>query len=131
MASSYNEHKLKVAHNEKFVTFLIPQKSQFPDWVATGSFYLALHCVNANAAKSGIDWQTFPPELSPNQRKKISKHTKRVIFVRRYFRYLFNDYNRLLTEGMNARYDPIYQLHVLPTTPDTLFQMAQQFKNII
>jgi hypothetical protein len=131
LASPYEEHKLKATHNEKFVAFLIPEKTQFPDWIATGSFYFALHCVNANAAKLGIDWRTFPPELTLNQRRKISKHTKRVIYVRRYFRNLFTDYNRLLTESMNARYDPIYQVQVQPTTPDTLFQIAQQFKTLM
>jgi hypothetical protein len=92
---------------------------------------MALHCVDANAAKVGISWRDFPPELSPADRKKISPHTKRVKYVKRFHRQLFNDYNRLLTESVNARYDPMYLKKVNPTTPDRLFCMAIQFKKLM
>jgi len=127
----YNSHKNQATHNEQFVNSLSPPKTQYPDWVATGAFYVALHYVNASAAKLGIDWQNFPDWLPPDQRRKMSKHYKRVLYIRKYFRGLFVDYNRLLTESLNARYDPFYRLKVNPTTPDTLFQIARQFNTIV
>lgn len=130
-SGSYADHIAQAAHNEQFVGFLSPQRTQYPDWVATGAFYLALHCVNASAVKAGINWRGFPPWLSPAQRRKISQHTKRVIYVRTYFLGLFRDYNRLLTESFNARYDPLYRKQVKPATPDTLFKIACLFKKVV
>ena len=130
-SNSYLNHKAQVSHNERFVSLLSPPTTQYPDWVATGAFYMALHCVDANAAKIGLAWRDFPPELSPTERRKISRHTKRVRYVRRYHRELFNDYNHLLTESLNARYDPIYLKNVKPTTPSTIFLVALRFKKIV
>jgi hypothetical protein len=130
LASSYAEHKSQAIHNEQFVNSLSPPNTQYPDWVATGAFYMALHCVDANAAKARISWKDFPPWLSHDQRKKISRHTKRVIYVRKYCKRFFNVYNHLLTESYNARYDPLYRKRVKPATPNTLFKMACLFKKI-
>jgi hypothetical protein len=124
-------HKSQASHNERFVSFLNPTQTKYPDWVATGAFYIALHYVNASAVRLGINWRNFPDWLSPAERKQISSHTKRVMYVNKYFKGFFRDYNRLLNESYNARYDPIYVKLVKTTTPDLLFQIALKFNTIV
>jgi hypothetical protein len=129
-SNAYSDHKAQAAHNEQFVRFLSPVNTQYPDWVATGAFYTALHCVNAHAAKAGIKWKDFPLWLPFIQRRKMKPHTKRVKYVRKYCPRLFKAYNHLLNESYNARYDPLYRKGVKPSTPDTLFRMSLLFMKI-
>ena len=130
MASSprYLAHKGQALHNHDFAQSLSPTKPQFPDWVITGSFYMALHCVNAYAAKKGWKWKRYPRRAP----FKISRHTQTLRYVRQKLgRSIFKDYIRLYQECWNARYDPFYLKRISSSMAGNLFTIAKNFLNFL
>lgn len=130
MASNrlYQAHKAQASHNYDFVQSLSPAKPQFPDWVITGSFYMALHCVNAHAAKKGFKWKRYPKD-SPF---KISRHTQALRYIKKKLGMaLFKDYFRLFQECWSARYDPFFLQRIHSSKPGRLFKLAVKLLKIV
>jgi len=124
---AYQAHKTQALHNFKFVQSLSPANPQFPDWAITGMFYMALHCVNAHAAKGGWKWRKY----QPRDPAKISVHTQTLRYVRnRLGINLFKDYLRLYQECWSARYDPLFVKKMASQLPTRLFTIAKNFLNI-
>ena len=113
-------HIDKAKHNTEFSASLLETK--FKDWLITGSFYIALHYVDAHAAKNKVKFQYLPGEET--------LHGLRRRYVRAKLRHLFTSYERLFQESMNARYDPIY-LKRIKFDPKDLFELALKFENIV
>jgi len=114
-----SRHIEKAKHNADFAASLINTK--FKDWLIVGSFYLALHYVDAHAAKKRIKFEVLPGDET--------MHGLRRRYVRSKLRNLFNAYERLFQESMNARYDPIY-LKQIKVDPAKLFELALKFEKI-
>lgn len=130
MASSwlYQAHKTQALHNFDFVQSLSPANPQFPDWLITGLFYMALHCVNAHAISQGWKWKQYHPK----DPKKISRHTQTLKYVRQKLGTVsFKDYMRLYQECWNARYDPFYLKKTPSSMATNLFNVAMKFLKII
>lgn len=130
MASNpfYLAHKAQALHNHNFVQSLSPAKPQFPDWVITGSFYMALHCVNAHAAKKKWKWKRY----GPRDPFKVSRHTQTLRYVKdKLGMRLFKDYNHLYTECWNARYDPFFLKRIYLPKVTKLFNIAMKFLKFI
>jgi uncharacterized protein (UPF0332 family) len=83
------EHRTKAEENEFFVQSL---QNPFWDWAVTGTFYAALHYVDAYLATKRIDPAT---------------HIIRNGFVKSeaVLNPLWGDYRELLNESRTARYD--------------------------
>jgi hypothetical protein len=123
----YQAHKSQASHNYDFVQSLSPTKSLFPDWVIVGLFYMALHFVNAHAAKVGWRWKKY----HPRDPSKVSAHTQRLRYVRSQFgNRVFRDYMHLYQECWNARYDPFYLNRAASSMAVRLIQKAMQFRRI-
>lgn len=112
-------HTDKAKHNTEFAASLFGTK--FIDWLITGSFYVALHYVDAHAAKNKVKFEVLPGEET--------MHGLRRRYVRRKLRTLFTAYERLYQESMNARYDPLY-LKRMRVDPKNLFELALKFEKI-
>lgn len=115
-----DEHKCKADH-DKNVAELLLTNGNFPDWVITCSFYLALHSVDAYAHKLGV--HSFDP--APDEQK--TPHGKREYFVRINLRLFFNSYCRLRDRSEQARYDPLYYKLMLKTVPESSLKEAKAF----
>jgi len=87
----------------------------------TGSFYIALHYVDAHATKNKVKFEHLPGEEN--------MHALRRRYVRDKLRALFTKYERLFQESMNARYDPIY-LKRISFNPKDLLDLARKFEKI-
>jgi len=111
-----SRHVDKAKHNTEFSSYLL--KTKFKDWLITGSFYVALHYVDAHAAKNDVRFEYLPGEET--------MHGIRRKYVRKKLRKLFSSYERLFQESMNARYDPIY-LKKIRYDPEDLFRLALEF----
>ena len=114
-----SRHIEKAKHNTEFSMSLLETK--FKDWLITGSFYIALHYVDAHATKNKVKFEYLPGEET--------MHGLRRRYVRRKLRDLFTWYERLFQESMNARYDPIY-LKRIKYNPKGLFELALKFEKI-
>jgi len=124
----YLAHKAQASHNYNFVQSLSPAKPRFPDWVITGSFYMALHCVNAHAAKKGWKWKKY----HPRDPSRISPYTQRLRYVENKLGMdFFKKFNRLLQECWNARYDPFFLKKIYPSKANKLFGIATKFLKIV
>ncbi len=88
---STKEHRDKAAHNEFLVSTL---DNPFWDWAIIGTFYAALHHIEAYLATKGIHGPTHPIRDSHIQRDANLK----AIYV---------DYRELENESRDARYDVI------------------------
>lgn len=130
MASNpvYQAHKAQALHNHNFVQSLSPTKPQFPDWVITGCFYMALHCVNAHAAKKGWKWKRY----SRKDPFKISRHTQTLRYVQKKLGTpVFKGYLRLYQECWNARYDPFFLNKISSSMAGRLFSIAAKFLSYV
>ena len=119
-APEFSPHIEKAKHNTEFSGSLLPTK--FQDWLITGSFYIALHYVDAHAIKNKVRFEYLPGEET--------LHGVRRKYVRAKLRTLFTSYERLFQESMNARYDPIY-LKKIKFNPKELFEIALKFSSIV
>ena len=130
MASNplYSAHKQQALHNYNFVQSLSPTNPQFPDWLITGLFYMALHCVNAHAAKRRWKWKRY----SPRDPRKISRHTQTLRYVRmKLGKAFFTNYMHLYQECWNARYDPFYLNKLAFSMAGKLITSAMRFLKIV
>lgn len=124
----YQAHKKQALHNYNFVQSLSSASPQFPDWLITGLFYMALHCVNAHAARRGWKWKRY----RPRDPRKISRHTQTLRYVKKTFGMpFFKDYMHLSQECYNARYDPFYLKKIAFSMAGKLFKIAMKFLKII
>lgn len=119
MGITLSPHTEKAKHNTEFSASLLETK--FKDWLITGSFYIALHYVDAHAIKNNIKFEHLPGEET--------MHGLRIRYVRKKLRDFFSKYERLFQESMNARYDPLY-LKRIRYDPKDLFEVAIEFENI-
>lgn len=119
MGIKVSRHIDKARHNTEFATSLLETK--FKDWLITGSFYLALHYVDAHAAKKKVKFEVLPGEET--------MHGLRRRYVRSKLKKFFAAYERLFQESMNARYDPIY-LKCITFDPKRLLELALEFEKI-
>lgn len=82
------EHKQKAEHNQRFLAAI---SDEFPDWLATVAFYVAVQCIERMLADRGLH---------------SKDHYERKEAVRRHFPSLRQAYNDLYNASLVARYDP-------------------------
>ena len=83
-----DEHSSQAQHNLDFAASL--DRERFPDWIATGLFYAAVHLVEAMMRKRGI--------------KESGSHTKRNKTLRAQFQPVWREYQPLWCFSRLARY---------------------------
>ncbi len=106
------EHKAKADQNEFFVSTL---GNPFWDWAVAGTFYTALHYVEAYLATKKIHSPSHPVRDSHIQKD----NTLKVIYA---------DYRELKDESRAARYD------VIPFTQDDVKRLQKNLaavKNVV
>jgi len=89
------EHLTQVRHNidilNSFCSGAVPYPTTaYPDWAVTLAFYTAVHLVEARLAQHGIH---------------STSHLQRNNEVRRRFRPIRRNYDRLQSSSQEARYD--------------------------
>lgn len=90
-----SEHLAKVRHNKEMLKFLgEPQKTPFPEWFVTVTFYIAVHCLEALFYDQNNDHAKSHAEREDKLRKKYPSLD--VDFKRAYF--------RLQEQSRQARY---------------------------
>ena len=94
---------MKADHNCKFLA-LIPD--EFPDWMATAAFYVAVQLVEMLLAKRG---------------RHSQDHFRRKEAVRKDFPKITKSYNKLYNASLVARYD----------SPSTVLPVAQVRSELI
>jgi hypothetical protein len=82
------EHKSKAAHN---LAFLHTISDDYPDWLTTAAFYVAVQLVEQLLAERG---------------QHCADHHQRKTSVRRDFPSIQRAYNALYNASLVARYDP-------------------------
>ena len=83
------EHKAKASHN---LAFLETISDQFPDWLETAAFYVAVQLIEQLLADRGIH---------------SSDHHRRNTSVRTDFPQIHRSYKALYNASLVARYDPL------------------------
>lgn len=110
-------HTNKAQHHEKFLQFVKDNDSKvisnFPDWVITIAFYVALQYVDAKLAKF-------------NQHPAM--HQDRNTLVAKYLPQLSRNYFVLKGKSEFARYIPNSEKLITPTATQILVNMALAFK---
>jgi hypothetical protein len=84
------EHGEKAEHNEFLISSL---DNPFWDWAVTGTFYAALHYVEAYFCKTKI-----PSKNHPDRNNRIQGDAQ--------IKSIYADYRELQNESRTARYDP-------------------------
>ena len=88
------QHREKAEHNQAFLDSI---SDDYPDWLTTVAFYVAVELIETLAAERGCH----------NRNHEDRKH-----FVRRNCRQIFQAYHSLYNAGLEARYEP--RDHALP-----------------
>jgi len=84
------DHVAKAEHNESFAAWLLAaRKPEYHDWVLVGSFYAAVHWVEAVLAR---------------HHHHSASHADRADGIRRHFRVCYGPYRYLKDVSMSARY---------------------------
>ncbi len=85
------EHLAKAGHNEDFVKDI---GNPYFGWQITGTFYAALHYIEAYLAKNNVHF---------------TDHTVRTSYVQKeaQLRNIYVDYRELLNESRSARYEAV------------------------
>ncbi len=105
------EHQSKAKHN---LAFLDTISDQFPDWLTTAAFYVAVQLVEALLAQRGAH------SADHHQRKEA---------VRRQFPRITVAYNQLYNASLVARYDS--PSNVLPVAQVRSELLTKSLGNII
>ncbi len=113
--ASTKEHRDKAEHNEFLVTSL---QNPFWDWAVTGTFYAAVHYVEAYFSKNK------PPIHSTSHKDRDSR-----IQRDQKLKAVYNSYRELQNESRDAR----YSAHIVFTQDDVkrLQVNLQEVKNLI
>lgn len=124
----YNALRKQALHDHSLASSMATSKPMFPDWTIVISFYMALHCVNAHAARIGWKWTRY----GRKDPLKISRHAQTLRFVRKKLgKITFKDYARLYQECWNARYDPYYLNNTTAVDASKLFGLAKRFLKVL
>lgn len=88
---SFHAHLAKARHNEDFFLSFGLDKTPYLDWVVSGVFYVALHCIDAYLAQK-------------NKHPNIHKDRNNNIKYDQYLHKIFPAYRQLKDDSEGARY---------------------------
>lgn len=90
--ASVNNHLTQASHNKDFLNIIWPQYPEYPDWVVTVIFYVAIHLLEAyfdkQLSKSSHDYQDREDTITQTLE----------------LRPIYSHYNELKRLSMDSRY---------------------------
>lgn len=118
MSKHILDHIEKSKHNEKFLNFVRENDSgtkyDYPDWLVTIAFYIAVHKVDAKLNEKGI----YPED-----------HYNRNRFVAIELNEINTSYMFLYNQSTKARYDPRSQRKMKENIVDLCMKIAVEIIN--
>ena len=116
-------HIQQSEHNEELVNILRKNFPEYSDWIITGTFYFALHRVQAAL------WQDH--QLYPDKHEHEDYRRSRNKLVSMLYPSYWKTYFQLYNESWKARYNPKYYTRIKLEDIEPLIEQAlSEFKRL-